>query len=313
MGMTVPLVLIIILGALWVTLGKPLQIHFNIHTIFPSLKNSQSWVSLIAIMTSYLGIEIATVHVKEVKDPETIFPKALFISVLIIVSTMLMGSLSLALTLPADKINLVGGVMQAFTNFFQVYHLEPLIPVITCMIIVGGLGLMMTWIISPAKGILQAAEDGYLPDFLTIKNKHNVPYRLMMIQAAMVSLACMAFFLMPSVNGSYWLLSDLSTQLYVLMYVLMFVAALILKKKFPGKDHTFQIPGKKAGTWLVCLVGFGGCLTTLIVGFIPPANIDVGGTKHYIMTFSAGMFLLTLPVCFFYFLKNKPSVTPGEG
>lgn len=306
-GMTVPLILMIILGGFWVFLGKPLQIHFNTHTIFPSFTNPHSWVSLIAIMTSFLGIEIATVHVKEIKDSEAVFPKALFISVIIVVFTMMMGSLSIALTLPMDKINLVGGVMQAFTNFFHTYHLEPLIPVVTFMIIIGGLGLMMTWIISPAKGILQAAEDGYLPDFLSVKNKHDVPCRLLMIQAVIVSLACLAFLLMPSVNGSYWLLSDLSTQLYVLMYILMFVAALILKKKFPGKAHTFQIPGKRLGTWLVCLFGFGGCLTTLIVGFIPPANIDVGGTKYYIMTFTTGMLIMTLPVCFFYLLEKARS------
>jgi len=308
-GTGIPLLLIIGLGILWVFLGKPLQIHFTSHTIFPSLAHSNSWVSLIAIMTSFLGIELATVHVKEVKDPETTFPRALFISVIVILFTMTMGSLSIALTLPLDQINLVGGVMQAFTNFFHTYHLEVITPFIIFMMVIGGLGSMITWIISPAKGMLQAAEDGYLPDFLKAKNKHGVPSRLLIIQAIVASIACLAFQLMPSVNGSYWLLSNLSTQLYILMYALMFIAALILKKKFPGSKQGFKIPGKQAGTWFVCLLGLMGCITTLIVGFIPPANINVGSTQHYIMSFVIGMLMMTLPVFSFYFFKKKNSLS----
>lgn len=311
LGTGIPLLLIIGLGILWVVLGKPLQIHFNTHTIFPTLAHTENWVSLTAIMTSFLGIELAMVHVKEVKNPEATFPKALFISVFIILFTMTMGSLSIALTLPLDQINLVGGTMQAFSNFFLAYHITGLTPVLTVMIMIGALGSMITWIISPAKGILQAAEHGYLPAALTKKNKHGVPSRLLILQAVIVSFACLAFQLMPSVNGSYWLLSDLSTQLYILMYVLMFIAAIALKTKHPGSTLGFKIPGKKWGTWLVCGLGLFGCLITLVVGFFPPSNINVGGKLHYTMTFTSGMLIMVIPVFFFYlFKKNKISDAP---
>ncbi|MBX9741973.1 MAG: APC family permease [Chthoniobacterales bacterium] len=304
LGTGVPLFLIIGLGILWVILGKPVQLHFNAHTLFPKLTHSENWLSLTAIITSFVGIELATVHVNEVNNPETVFPKALFISVMVILFTMTMGSLSIALTLPLEQINLVGGTMQAFSNFFLAYHITGMIPIITFMIIMGGLGSMVTWIISPAKGILQAAERGYLPSALAVKNKHGVPSRLLILQAVIVSLACLAFQLMPSVNGSYWLLSDLSTQLYILMYVLMFIAAMVLKKKHPESVRGFKIPGKKWGTWSVCLLGLLGCLVTLCVGFLPPSNIDVGGKFHYTLIFTSGILILMLPISFFFFFKK---------
>lgn len=303
-GTGIPLFLIIALGALWVIQGKPLQLHFNTHTIFPTLTHSENWVSLTAIMTSFLGIELATVHVNEVKNPEVTFPRGLFISVLLILFTMTMGSLSIALTLPLDQINLVGGTMQAFSNFFLSYHITQMVPVLTMMLIIGALGSMVTWIISPAKGMLQAAEHGHLPHALTVKNKHGVPSRLLIAQAVIVSMACLAYELMPSVNGSYWLLSDLSTQLYTVMYVLMFVAALILKTKYPESGRGFTIPGKKVGTWIVCLLGLCGCGITLLVGFIPPGNIDVGGKWHYTFIFTSGMVVMMAPV-FLLFKKRK--------
>lgn len=302
-GTGIPMLLIMILAAVWIYLGKPLQIHFSSETIFPTLTHSENWISLTAIIASFLGVELTTVHINKVNNPEKTFPRALFISVAIILLTMLFGSLAIALILPAGKINLVDGTMQAFSTFAKAYHLDLLIPVITGMIFIGTLGNIVIWVISPAEGILQAAEKGYLPDYFAVKNKNDVPSRLLITQAIIVTIVCCAFYFMPSVNGSYWLLTDLSTQLYVLMYVFMFIAGLILRKKYLHLKKHFQIPGGKWGTWLVCSLGIIGCILTLIVGFIPPENIDVGGPKHYLTIFTSGIVIMVSPVILFYLYK----------
>lgn len=306
-GAFVPILFIIVLAIAWLILKYPVQLHFDFKNLFPSFHRSESCSSLgalTAIMTSFLGVELATVHISEVKNPKTTFPKALFFSVLIILSTMTLGSLAIALVIPIDKINLVAGVMQTFDFFFQAYHLNFLLPVMMLMILIGSGGSMISWIISPARGLLQAAESGFLPVFFTVRNRHGVASRLLIAQAIVVSLACSAWGLMPSVNGAYWLLTDLSTQLYILMYVLMFFAALRLKIKSSASGDGFKIPGGTGGTALVCGVGLFGCLITLLVGFLPPASIDVGGKLHYFITFSGGMILLIVPVVFFYAYKT---------
>ncbi|MFI0348154.1 MAG: APC family permease [Chthoniobacterales bacterium] len=308
-GTVIPMVLMIGLAVFWVISGKPLEISFTPHTLFPTLTSSENWISLTAIIASFLGIELATVHINEVKDPEKTFPRALFLSVVIIILTMALGSLAIALILPVDKINLVDGTMQAFAKFFSVYHLGAMVPIITLMIVIGSLGNMIIWIISPAKGLLQAAETGYLPSYFTFKNKHGVASRILIAQAIVVTVVCLASQLMPSVNGSYWLLTDLSTQLYVLMYIPMFIAALVLAKKLLPSADAFQIPGGKLGTWLVCLLGLTGCMITLAVGFIPPPNIDVGGARHYITVFTSGMLVMIAPVLFFYGYKKVTTKT----
>ncbi len=305
-GALVPILLIIALAISWILLGHPIQIHLHLQNLFPSFHHSESWSSLgalTAIMTSFLGVELATVHISEVKNPRTTFPKALFFSVLIILTTMTLGSLAIALVIPLDQINLVAGVMQTFDFFFKAYHLNFLLPLMMLMILIGSGGSMISWIISPARGLLQAAESGYLPAFFTVRNRHGVAARLLIAQAIVVSLACSAWGLMPSVNGAYWLLTDLSTQLYILMYVLMFFAALRLKIKSSASVDGFKIPGGTFGTILVCTIGLFGCLITLLVGFLPPGNINVGGQQHYFITFSSGMILLIMPVLFFYVYK----------
>jgi amino acid transporter len=302
-GMVIPMLLILAMGAFWVWQGHPLHVHVNAQTVLPSLHHGQSWISLTAIMASYLGMELAAVHVSHVRNAERTFPAALLMSVSFILCTMILGSLSIAVVLPHDQISLVVGVMEAFVHFFAAYHCEYLIPVMAVMIFIGSLGGMINWIISPARGLLQAAEHGFLPRFLQHRNKHDAASRVLLLQAILVSVVCMAFLLVPSVNGSYWLLTDLSTELYLFMYLFMFVSAIILKFRFPRVEGAFHIPGGRVGVTLVGVAGLAGCLLGISVGFFTPDNIDVGGATHYHWMFGGGLLLMSLPVLFFYIYR----------
>lgn len=307
-GMIVPVVAIVFLAIVWWVSDAPLQVHFSSAQFFPDFYHGQSWISLTAIITSFLGMELATVHVKNIENPQKIVPKSMLLSVVIIMLTMFFGSIAIAFVVPADKINLVEGVMQAFGMFFDAYRIHWLLPILGIMILVGSLGGMINWMISPAKGLLLAGQDGYLPKKLCYVNKNGVASHILVVQALLVSMVCVVFLLMPSVNGSYWLLTDLSTQLYVLMYVFMFIAALVLiARKFTLQPNAFQIPGKRLGANLTCLLGIGGCLIALAVGFIPPENINVGSFWHYERIFCCGIALMLLPALLLLIYKKTNS------
>lgn len=304
-GMIIPMALIMVLALTWLVLGHPSQIHFTSANMIPTLSSSDNWISLTAIMTAFLGMELATVHIKDVRNPQKSFPKALLVSTLIILFTMTLGSLAIAVVLPKNEINLVNGVMQAFSNFFASYHLSWILPLMALMILAGSLGGIVSWVISPARGLLQAAQYGFMPDFLRKENKKGVASNLLIVQAVLVSAFCMAFLFMPSVNGSYWLLTALSTQLYILMYVIMFAAGIRLRNKFPNQPRPFTVPGGTLGMWLIGILGLLGCAITLVVGFIPPSGINVGSLFHYEVIFCSGILAMILPILLFYLYKYK--------
>ncbi|WP_367607506.1 APC family permease [Legionella sp. W05-934-2] len=291
-GLLLPMALIIGLGAVWIAGGHPLQIEFNTASLSPHWSDKSMWVSLTAVMMSFCGIEIATVHANDVDNPQASFPKALTYSVAIILTTLVLGSLAIAIVLPHDQINLVAGIMQAFDAFFSQYHLNQIMPLIALMLILGGLGSVSNWIIAPTKGLLLAAKDGHLPAYLQKTNRHNAPVALLVGQAMIVTLLSAMFLLMPSVNGSYWILTALAAMLYMLMYVMMFAAALKLRLSNPEKQGSFRVPGGTVGLVAVSLIGLTGCIATLIVGFLPPADINVGSTLRYEMTLSIGLLLM---------------------
>jgi amino acid transporter len=306
-GLIIPMALIIVMLGIWIVNGHPMQIHFTANNMLPDFRHMNNWIALTTIMLGFAGMELATVYIKDVKEPAKTFPRALAYSSLMILCTMILGSLSIAIVVPYDQINLINGTMQTFTYFLAAYHLNWLVPVLALMLVVGSLGGIINWVASPVKGLAQAAKNGFLPPLFAKENKHGVPQNLLIAQATLASIICIAFLFFPSVNGSYWFLTALSTQIYMLMYVLMFIVALRLRFTVPFAETVFTIPGKKIGSTIACVMGLIGCLATVAVGFIPPDNIDIGSKLHYEIMFCSGMLAMILPVFACYWYKNKSS------
>jgi len=272
--------------------------------MFPSLGQTTNWVALIAIMASFLGIELSGVHVNDIHKPQHNFPKAILCSSLFILFSMIFGSLSIASVLPEKEINLVAGVIQVFSNMFDAFGMRGLTPVLTILIVVGSIGGITNWLISPAKGLLHAAEYGYLPRIFMVKNKHGIAQNILICQGILVSLVCLVFLLVPSVNAFYWFLTALSTELYMIMYILMFFSACRLHHKYVDRPKVFKIPGKTFGMWTTCLLGLFGCLSTITVSFFPPSTVDIGSPNRYIAMICIGNVISISPVLLFYLYKR---------
>lgn len=307
-GLLLPMTLIIALGVVWIAVGNPLQIHFTAATMVPHLGNSHVWVALVGIILSFCGMEIATVHGQDVRDPQRSFPRAMLIATAIIVVTLLAGALSIAIVVPEQSINLIAGIMQAFDAFFSTYHLRWLLPVIALMLVAGGLGGVNNWIIAPTRGLWIAANEGHMPAYLRKSNKFGAPNVLLISQAVIVSLVCSVFLLFPTVNASYWLLTALATQLYMLMYILMFLAAIRLRYLKVKRERGFMIWGGKWGMNIVAGMGLIGAGVAFSIGFIPPAQIDTGSAWYYELLLLGGLITMSAPPFLFIRQSRRNSV-----
>ncbi|MBS3905282.1 MAG: amino acid permease [Simkania sp.] len=307
-GTILPMTFLIALGALWVFSGQTLQISLKPSDMIPSLAHSESWVSLIAIMASFLGMELSGVHVNDIHQPQKNFPRAVCLSALFIFLSMSLSSLAIALVLPEKEILLISGVMQVFSSFFDVFGLGFLTPILALSIAIGSIGTMVNWLISPAKGLLHAAEFGFLPPFFTRKNKAGVASNILLAQAMLVSVFCLVFLFQPSVNGFFWFLTALSTELYMIMYILMFCAALKLHHKYLDRPTTFKIPGGNFGMWSLSLFGLIGCFTTIIVTFFPPGNITIGNPMRYLFMIGIGNLVTISPLLLFSLYKKRKKI-----
>ena len=300
-GTLIPMLFIIILGITWVYLDKPMQINFTKLDFFPDLSDPKILAFLTALLFGLVGIEMSAVHADEVKNPGRAYPRAIFYSTVIILTSLILSSLAIAVVVPRNDLSVVTGLVQAFEIFFTAFHIKWMSPIITILIIVGGIGCVAAWIIGPTKGLLVAAQDGCAPKILTKVNKKGVPIVILMAQSSIFSILCTVFLLMPTVSSSYWLLTAMTAQLAMFVYVALFAAAIYLRYKRPDVARAYRVPFKNIGMWLVCLLGALTSIFVVGLGFVPPAQIEIGSIRIYEIILTTGVLLLSLPPLLIYY------------
>ena len=301
-GTLLPMLFLIFLASWWVIAGHPIAISFSLSALIPEANISIIGGALITIMASFVGMELAGVHVNDIHNPQKNFPKAIAFAVAILLYTLILGALSIAVIIPKDDIHFVDGVMQTFTNFLNAFNLSFLISPIAILIVVGSVGGSVNWLLAPAKGLVQAAEHGFLPDYFLKKNVHNVPVRILIFQAIFVSLLCFAQQLIDSVNAYYWFLVALSTSLYMLMYILLFLATLKLGRP-KRHSNTYRIPlGIRRGS---CFMGLISCTAIIILALQPIEGVIITSTFNYACFVLTSLILMIIPVFFLWRYKIK--------
>jgi amino acid transporter len=311
-GLVIPLAIIIGLGIAWLIMGNPSQMSVASLMTVPSIYDPTAFVAVTAIILSCCGMEITSAHAPEVDSPQRDYPRALFISATVIMLSMILGYLAIAIVVPKEKISLVAGLIQAFDVFFTEFHLQWLLPVFGGSILLGALGGLSNWVIGPSKGFLFALQDLQIAPFLHKENSHRVPVTLLIFQGIVCTAISLIFFLMPSTNSSYWVLTVLASQLYLVMYVILFLAVFYLRVKFPHVPRAYKIPGGKIGLGIVCTLGLISCIATIIIGFYPPADMHLNGSIGYTIAIFAGFVLFSFPAYLLYRSHTNQKVIPLE-
>jgi glutamate:GABA antiporter len=280
-GTLLPMPFVTVLGIIWLMMGKPIQMPLNMAALIPDISKPNNLVLLTAILYTLVGMEMSATHAQEVKDPQKNYPKALLYSSVIIFLSLVLSSLAVALVLPTSQLDILTGLLDAFHAFFKNFGLEWLMPFMGIFVIIGIIGGVGAWMIGPTRGMLIAAQDGCVPPFLRKINKKNMPIALLLVQGMIFSIICLVFLVMPSINSSFWILSDLTSQLALLSYIFMFAAAIYLRYKQPKIKRTYKVPFGNFGMWTIGTAGILSCVITISLGFLPPAQINIGSFAFY--------------------------------
>ncbi len=293
LGTLVPMIGIIILGALWIAQGHPLAISHE-SSWLPDFSTLGNLSLFSAVLFSLLGMEMSATHAEEVKNPQRDYPRALFLSTIIIFATLVFGSLAIVIVVPNGQLSVVSGLIDAYAFFFNAYHLPWMTFLTAILIIIGGLSGVSAWIIGPTKGLLVAARDGSLPQAFAKINRHGAPVAILITQGVIFTALSSVFILLDSINAAYWILSDLCAQMSLIVYVFMFAAAIRLRYTKPNHSGAYKIPGGKWGIWTVAGTGLLCCLVAILIGFVPPTQILVGNVMFFEGFLVGGLLLFAL-------------------
>ncbi len=304
MGTFLPGFFIILLGLMWYLSGFPSQISFTLDALIPNMGSLTQLVLFTGVLISLAGMEMSAVHARDVEHPKRDYPRAILFSALIILGLSIPGVLSIAIVVPQGDISLLAGSLQAIAIFLSKYNLNSYMPVLAFLIAIGTAASVSTWVVGPTKGLLAAAQTGDLPPIFRRLNKNSMPKPLLILQAIIVSLLSLVFVFLPTLNEAFWMLVAMVSELYLLMYVLMFAAAIKLRYSRPDVDRPYKIPGKNVGMWFVSGLGLLSCLFTMFIGILPPKHITITNQTTYVIIMVLGLILFSLgPAIILFFQK----------
>lgn len=311
MGTIIPGGFIITLGIIWILSGHPLQIPFQPASLFPDFKHISNLVFLAGLFLAFAGLEVSAAYAGEVKKPQKNYPRAILISAIIVFFLFMLGALAIGLVIPADQISLVAGLMEALKVYLGYYHLDWLLPALGGLLVLGAIAEVNSWIIGPVKALYTTSIHGNLPPFFQNLNKYGMPTHLLLFQAIIVTIASFVINFMPTISTAYWILTAISAQMYLIMYIFMFISAIRLRYSHPHVPRIYRIPHPHKGIWIVASLGILASIFAITIGFIPPAQLETGNLFIYDGFLMIGL-LMMMAIPLIIFGRRKPSWIPKE-
>ena len=305
-GTIIPAGLLIILAIIYLATGG----HNNLpmkNGFFPDLTNFDNLVLASSIFLFYAGMEMMGIHVMEVDNPKRNYPRAIIIGSLITVLIFILGTFALGIIVPAKDISLTQTLLIGFDNYFSYLHMSWMGSVIAIMLVFGVLAGVLTWVAGPSKGIFTVGRAGYLPSFFQKTNNQGVQRNILLVQGVIVTILGLLFVVMPSVQSFYQILSQMTVLLYLIMYMLMFAAAITLRYKLPKRERPFRLGAKGNGLmWILAGLGFCGSLLAFVLSFIPPSQIAVGSKTVWFVVLIVGA-IIFVGIPFIIYAMRRPT------
>jgi amino acid transporter len=242
--------------------------------------------------------------VSSLREPGKQFPRAMLLASSLVLVIFIVPSLVISWVVPASSLSLTAGVMQAFDGFFGHFGIHFLTPLLGIMLIAAALGGMLTWLAGPSKGLLLIGrQNGYLPPILTKLNKHGVQQNILVAQGVFTTLIAMLYAFIPDVSSAYWMLSAITTQVYLIMYGLMFVTAIRLRRNQPDHPRGYRAPALV----LLSCVGLVASVAAFAIGFVPPSQFGNGNPLAYVAIIVIGVGVVGLLIPFLFYRLRRPS------
>ena len=312
-GTVLPGIVIVLAAAAWLAGGNGVEFehipasvsqvvdldaaHHAHPRLFPHITGMSDIAFLAGILLLFAGVEVHAVHAPELKNPQKQFPRAMFLAALISFGLFTLGALAVAVITPYDRINLQSGLFTTFQIVFEHYRVGWLTNVMSLLVAFGALAGVLSWISGPSRGLLWTANEGRLPRLLQKTNRNGVQINILIIQGCIVTVLSSLYIFLKDVSVAFFLLSALTIGLYLIMYMMMYAAAIRLRYTQPGLQRDYRVPGGNAGMWAVGGIGFLAVLFSFAVTFFPPSQLPVGSPAIYTTLVVCGTALfLAVPI-----------------
>ena len=285
-GTLIPGAILVALGVAYLLQGYHSAAPMTAHHLLPAWNGLASIVLVVNSFFTYAGIEVTAVHVDELRNPGRDYPKAIFLATVLVLAVFIFPTLAIAWVIPSQQISFTAGVMQAFNSLLTHFGVAFAVPLIAIALAVGALAGMLAWLDGPSEGLLRIGrEQGFLPPYFQKVNGKGIEVRILAAQGTVITVIALLYAFIPSVSRAYWIFAAMATQVYLVMYVLMFIAAMRLRRSQPDHPRGYRAPA----LGLLCLLGAVSSVVALVIGFVLPSQFGHSNPLVYAVLILAGI------------------------
>ncbi len=259
LGAVVKVMIFLALGALGfgaLLKGRPPANDFSFSSFLPKWNDSLAYLPVLLYNT--LGFELMSSAGGEMKNPRRDVPRVILLSGIVIAGVYALGVAGILLAVPIGKLSIVTGTWDALAVLGREWG-----PAGGAGIFLLGIGFLyacianiVTWSLGANRVAAVAAEEGVLPAGLgRLHPRFRTPH-VAFIAMGLVSTALLVgnALLSDSQSNVFWMTFKLSGLCFLLCYLLVFPAFLVLRRRRPNQPRPYRLPGGAGNAWLASVV-----------------------------------------------------------
>jgi glutamate:GABA antiporter len=239
------------------------------------------------IIYSYMGFELMSSAGGAIKNPKRDVPKMIILAGAAILFVYMFATFGVLAATPAKDVSIVTGITDALQAMFASVFGSAgwLFDIAVVMLLFTFFGNMVTWSIGANQTISATGLDDTAPGVFGHTNKRfgTPDYAFVLMGIIATAITVVAYVLDPTQSNVFWTLFALSSIVFLIPYLLMFPALLVLRRKYPDQPRPYVIPGGKVGAWVAAILCEAGILLTLFLFFYFPAE-GVSKATFWIIT-----------------------------
>lgn len=210
------------------------------------------------IVFSYMGFEVSSSAAEEMTNPKRDVPRAIVVSGILIAVFYLAGTVGMLVALPLEDLGLIEGIVDTLRAIFGGSGAgAALVTALGIAALYTLFATMVTWTMAANRSAAEAAAAGVLPAaFGRVHPRHRTPVGALFLTGLVSTGELVLYGLVARTSEQlFWTLYAFATIVFLLPYLALFPAFLVLRWKDRTVDRPYRVPGGTAGAIVMALLG----------------------------------------------------------
>lgn len=256
--------------------GQPPANDFSLGRFAPRWSDSLAFLPV--LIYNAMGFELMSSAGGEMKNPQRDVPRVTLQSGFVIAVVYTLGVLGILLAVPLTELNLVTGTWDALEVLGRQWGSAGGI-----LVLLLGVGFLyacvaniVTWSLGVNRVAAAAAAEGAAPALLgRLHPSFDTPYMAFLVQGVVATVLLLGNAALSSrADNVFWMVFKLSGVCFLVAYLMVFPAFLVLRYRRPSQPRPYRMPGGLAAAWAAALLCTGFIAGAILLFFRPAPTAE---------------------------------------